>query len=58
MGEIELPGHLVKACEEVGSVDILVGVLCKNVEATILHVLNVATKVFTRTFQNTAKEWL
>ncbi len=44
MGKIELPGHLVKACEEVGSVDILVGVLCKNVEATILHVLNVANE--------------
>ena len=44
MDEIELPRHLVKTCEEVGHVDILVGVLCKNVEATILHVLNVTNE--------------
>lgn len=44
MGGIELPEHLVKTCKEIGCVDILVGILCKNVEATILHVLNVANE--------------
>lgn len=35
---------LEKKCDDVGSVDVLVGVLGKNVETTILHVLNVVNE--------------
>ncbi|MFO8133285.1 MAG: glycosyl transferase family 2 [Thermoplasmatota archaeon] len=38
--DFSLEEHVRQQLEKLGSVDILVGVLCKNVEATILHVLN------------------
>ena len=37
----DIPFHLMKKIEKIGAVDIVVGVLCKNVETTIFHVLNV-----------------
>ncbi|MBS3772957.1 MAG: glycosyl transferase family 2 [Candidatus Thermoplasmatota archaeon] len=38
--DFSLDENVREQLDEVGRVDILVGVLCKNVEATILHVLN------------------
>jgi glycosyltransferase involved in cell wall biosynthesis len=39
--ELKLPKGLIKQCAIIKPVDIMVGVLCKNVEATLLNVLNV-----------------
>ncbi len=39
-----IPLHLSKKIEKIEAVDIVVGVLCKNVETTILHVLNVVSE--------------
>ncbi len=39
-----LPPTLSEKIKKVGEVDIVVGVLCKNVETTILHVLNVVSE--------------
>lgn len=44
MGELALPKELIKKCEKFKPTDILVGVLCKNVETTVLHVLNVVNE--------------
>ncbi|HEX17047.1 MAG TPA: glycosyl transferase family 2 [Thermoplasmatales archaeon] len=44
MGEEGLPDRIIDRCKRIGEVDILVGILCKNVETTILHVLNVVNE--------------
>ncbi|RLF57835.1 MAG: hypothetical protein DRN25_05955, partial [Thermoplasmata archaeon] len=44
MGELALPKELIEKCEKFKPTDILVGVLCKNVETTVLHVLNVVNE--------------
>ena len=44
MGELELPKDLIKKCDKFKPTDIVVGVLCKNVETTVLHVLNVVNE--------------
>jgi hypothetical protein len=38
---LSLKPEIEKKCKEIGAIDIMVGVLCKNVETTILNVLNV-----------------
>ena len=45
-----LKTEMVEKCEEMKSVDIMVGVLCKNVEATVLNVLNVINEGLYRYF--------
>ncbi|MGC9307151.1 MAG: glycosyltransferase family 2 protein [Thermoplasmatota archaeon] len=42
--DVSLDENVRRQLEETGDVDILVGVLCKNVEATILHVLNTVSE--------------
>jgi len=44
MNEINMPEHLEEKINEIGNVDIVVGILCKNVEATILHVINAVSE--------------
>ena len=39
-----MPEHLEEKINEIGNVDIVVGILCKNVEATILHVINAVSE--------------
>ena len=41
---LDLKPELVEKCKEIKPVDILVGVLCKDVEATVLNVLNVVNE--------------
>ncbi len=41
---IQLSPHLMKKLRKMKPVDIVVGILCKNVEITILHVLNVVSE--------------
>ncbi len=40
----EFPYHVSKKLNEIGNVDILVGISCKNVGNTILHVLNTVSE--------------
>jgi len=47
---VSLKPDLVKKCKETKPVDILVGVLCKDVEATVLNVLNVINEGLYRYF--------
>jgi len=48
--ELTLDPKVVAQCEQIKPVDIMVGVLCKNVEATILNVLNVINEGLYRYF--------
>ncbi|MCK5258422.1 MAG: hypothetical protein KAJ69_02790 [Thermoplasmatales archaeon] len=41
---VRLKPKIVRKCEEIKPLDIVVGVLCKDVESTILNVLNVINK--------------
>lgn len=52
---IALQQDLVDQCKQIGPIDILVGVLCKNVETTILYVLNVINEGLYRYFPDYAK---
>lgn len=52
---IPLNDHLLKKLRRVKPVDIVVGILCKNVETTILHVLNVVSEGLHRFFPNYKK---
>ena len=47
---LNLNSEIIKKCKEIKPVDILVGVLCKDVEATILNVLNVINEGLYRYF--------
>ncbi len=47
---LELDPSVVEQCKQMKPVDIMVGVLCKNVEATILNVLNVINEGLYRYF--------
>ena len=38
---LRLNPSVIKQCQKIKSIDLLVGVLCKDVETTILNVLNV-----------------
>lgn len=52
---LSLDPELVKKCKEIGPVDIMVGVLCKDVETTILNVLNVINEGLYRYFPDYKK---
>jgi len=52
---LSLKPEIEKKCKEIGSIDIMVGVLCKNVETTILNVLNVINEGLYRYFADFSK---
>jgi len=52
---LTLPQDILERCETVKPVDIIVGVLCKDVEATILNVLNVINEGLYRYFPENTK---
>lgn len=47
---LELPHELRQQCEQIEPIDIMVGVLCKDVETTVLNVLNVINEGLYRYF--------
>jgi hypothetical protein len=47
---LSLKPEILKQCKEIGPIDIMVGVLCKDVEATVLNVLNVINEGLYRYF--------
>lgn len=47
---LSLKPEIIRRCKEIKPVDIMVGVLCKNVEATVLNVLNVINEGLYRYF--------
>ncbi|HEX08193.1 MAG TPA: glycosyltransferase [Thermoplasmatales archaeon] len=47
---ISLEQNVLKKCEKVKPVDVMVGVLCKNVEGTVLNVLNTINEGLNRYF--------
>jgi glucosylglycerate synthase len=52
---VDLNDDLLKKCKEIKSLDILVGVLCKDVETTVLNVLNVINEGLYRYFPDYKK---
>ena len=52
---LTLEAELVEKCKQIGPVDIIVGVLCKDVEATVLNVLNVINEGLYRYFPDYKK---
>ena len=48
--ELRLAAEIVEQCHKIGPIDIMVGVLCKNVESTILNVLNIINEGLYRYF--------
>ena len=52
---ISLKSDIVEKCRETKPVDVLVGVLCKDVEATVLNVLNVINEGLYRYFPDYKK---
>lgn len=48
--ELRLAPEIVEQCHKIGPIDIMVGVLCKNVESTILSVLNIINEGLYRYF--------
>jgi hypothetical protein len=52
---ISLEAKLVRKCREIKPVDIIVGVLCKDVETTVLNVLNVINEGLYRYFPDYKK---
>lgn len=53
--ELSLDPETLKKCKKIGSIDIIVGVLCKNVESTVLNVLNVINEGLYRYFPDYKK---
>ena len=53
--DISLKSDIVEKCRETKPVDVLVGVLCKDVEATVLNVLNVINEGLYRYFPDYKK---
>ncbi len=47
---LNLDSEIINKCHEIGPVDIMVGVLCKNVESTVLSVLNTINEGLYRYF--------
>jgi len=47
---LSLKSEIIEKCKEIKPVDIMVGVLCKNVETTVLNVLNVINEGLYRYF--------
>ena len=52
---ISLKPEIIEKCKEIGPIDIMVGVLCKDVEPTVLNVLNVINEGLYRYFPNNSK---
>ena len=52
---LKLNPDLVQQCSSLKPIDVLVGVLCKDVETTILNVLNVINEGLYRYFPNTVQ---
>ncbi|MCK5459331.1 MAG: hypothetical protein KAI20_05525, partial [Thermoplasmatales archaeon] len=52
---LSLEPEIVERCKETKPVDIMVGVLCKDVEATVLNVLNVINEGLYRYFPDYKK---
>lgn len=52
---LSLKPEILEKCKETGSIDIMVGVLCKNVETTVLNVLNVVNEGLYRYFPEHSK---
>ncbi len=52
---LSLKPEILNRCKEVGQTDIIVGVLCKNVETTVLNVLNVINEGLYRYFPEHSK---
>jgi len=52
---LSLDEDIIKKCKEIKSVDIMVGVLCKDVEPTVLNVLNVINEGLYRYFPDYKK---
>jgi glucosylglycerate synthase len=52
---ITLKPEILKKCKEIGPTEIIVGVLCKDVETTILNVLNVINEGLYRYFPEHSK---
>jgi hypothetical protein len=48
--DIRLDNNLVQRCDKIKPIDIIVGVLCKDVETTVLNVLNVINEGLYRYF--------
>jgi len=53
--DIRLENKLIKRCRKIKSTDIMVGVLCKDVETTVLNVLNVVNEGLYRYFPDYKK---
>jgi hypothetical protein len=53
--ELRLDPETLKKCKKIGSIDIMVGVLCKDVESTVLNVLNVINEGLYRYFPDYKK---
>jgi hypothetical protein len=53
--DLSLKPELIEKCKEIGPIDVMVGVLCKDVEATVLNVLNVINEGLYRYFPNYKK---
>jgi glycosyltransferase involved in cell wall biosynthesis len=52
---LSLPSNIIKQCKKIKPVDIMVGVLCKDVETTMLNVLNVINEGLYRYFPDYRK---
>jgi hypothetical protein len=53
--KLSLKPEVLRKCKSIKPIDIMVGVLCKNVEATVLNVLNVINEGLYRYFPNYSK---
>ena len=53
--KLSLKPETIRKCKNIKPIDIMVGVLCKNVEATVLNVLNVINEGLYRYFPNYSK---
>jgi hypothetical protein len=53
--DLSLDPEIIERCKQIGELDIVVGVLCKNVESTVLNVLNVINEGLYRYFPENNK---
>ena len=53
--KIKLKKETIKCCQEIKNLDIIVGVLCKDVETTVLNVLNVINEGLHQSFPDYKK---
>lgn len=55
INKIKLKKETIRCCQEIKNLDIIVGVLCKNVETTVLNVLNVINEGLHQSFPDYKK---